>query len=150
MELTELIQKRLQKRLDNYDHAYPIDSATLSAWIELFKSRAETLVDIEDAVHEFFLPYTPNNELINEHVNDANRPALRDFTDKLKTIAWEKEVIHNLIQSTLAEHGLKMPALGKPLRAILLGQTNSPSLDSVLYILGQAVVIERLERALSN
>ena len=148
-ELTALIQTRLQKRLDNYDHAYPIDTITLSAWIELFKSRADTLVQIEDAIEEFFLPYTANLDLINEHVNDANRPALRDFTEKLQTIAWDKTAIHELIQNTLTEHGLKMPALGKPLRAILLGQTNSPSLDAVIYILGQTATIERLQSTLN-
>ena len=148
-ELTALIQTRLQKRLNNYDHAYPIDTATLSAWVELFKSRADTLVQIEDTVEGFFLPYNANLDLINEHVNEANRPALREFTEQLKTISWEKEAIHDLIQSTLAEHGLKMPAIGKPLRAILLGQTNSPSLDTIIYILGKNTSVERLQSALS-
>ena len=148
-ELTALIQTRLQKRLNNYDHAYPIDTATLSAWVELFKSRADTLVQIEDAVEGFFLPYNANLDLINEHVNEANRPALRDFTEKLETLVWEKAAIHDLIQNTLAEHGLKMPVIGKPLRAILLGQTNSPSLDTIIYILGKNTTIERLQSALS-
>ncbi len=147
-ELTALIQPRLQKRLENYDHAYPLETATLSAWVELFKSRADTLVQIEDEVQEFFLPYVMNEELIAEYVNDVNRPALLDFTAKLKTSAWEKDAIHALIQSTLTEHDLKMPALGKPLRAILLGQTNSPSLDAVIHILGQKTALERLESAL--
>ena len=143
-----MIQPRLQKRLENYDHAYPLETATLSAWVELFKSRADTLVQIEDEVQEFFLPYVMNEELIAEYVNDVNRPALLDFTAKLKTSAWEKDAIHALIQSTLTEHDLKMPALGKPLRAILLGQTNSPSLDAVIHILGQKTALERLESAL--
>ncbi len=148
-QLSALIQERLHKRLSAEHANLNIDSATLSAWVELFKSRADTLVQIEESVQGFFIPFTPNLPLIAELVDDSNRAALSAFTSQLASIAWEKEAIHDLIQNTLTEHGLKMPALGKPLRAILLGQTQSPSLDAVIHILGQAVSVERLSAALS-
>ena len=81
-------------------------------------------------------------------MNAANRPAIADFTEQLKTVAWEKAAIHDLIQATLAQHELKMPNFGRPLRAIVLGQIQSPSLDSVIQILGRDTVLERLESAL--
>lgn len=149
-ELSTLIQPRLEQRLSNYAHRLPIDQASLSAWVELFKSRADTLNDIVDAIETFYLPYAANEALIASHLNQANHPAIADFTEQLKNTAWEKAAIHDLIQSTLAKHELKMPNFGRPLRAILLGQIQSPSLDSVIQILGRDTVLARLSGALSS
>lgn len=148
-ELVGLIQPRLTARLSKYEHALPVGDS-LSAWVELFRSRADTLEQIVDEVEEFYLPYAINRELILEHLNDANRPAIADLTAQLATVAWDKAALHDLIQNILAQHSLKMPALGKPLRAILLGQLQSPSLDSVIQILGRDVCIERLNVALGD
>ena len=41
-----------------------------------------------------------------------------------------------------------MPALGLPLRAILLGQTQSPSLDAVVWIIGRDEVTRRLQQSI--
>ena len=147
-ELSALIKPRLEERLHNYARRLPVDDASLNAWVELFKSRADTLNDIVDAIETFYLPYAPNDILIASHLNEVNRPAITDFTEQLKNTAWEKEAIHDLIQNTLAKHDLKMPNFGRPLRAILLGQIQSPSLDSVIQILGHDTVINRLQSAL--
>ena len=147
-ELSALIKPRLEERLHNYARRLPVDDASLNAWVELFKSRADTLNDIVDAIETFYLPYAPNDILIASHLNEVNRPAIMDFTEQLKNTAWEKEAIHDLIQNTLAKHDLKMPNFGRPLRAILLGQIQSPSLDSVIQILGHDTVINRLQSAL--
>ena len=147
-ELCALLKPRLERRLHDYARSLPIDDASLAAWVELFKSRAETLNDLVDAIETFYLPYTSNHILITSHLNAANRPAIADFTEQLKTVAWEKAAIHDLIQATLAKHELKMPNFGRPLRAIVLGQIQSPSLDSVIQILGRDTVLERLESAL--
>lgn len=147
-ELSALIKPRLEERLHNYARRLPVDDASLNAWVELFKSRADTLNDIVNAIETFYLPYAPNDILIASHLNEVNRPAITDFTEQLKNTAWEKEAIHDLIQNTLAKHDLKMPNFGRPLRAILLGQIQSPSLDSVIQILGHDTVINRLQSAL--
>ena len=143
-ELVALIEPHLTARLGTYEHTLPLTTHPLSDIVALYKSRCDTLVQITDAAESYYLPYVANTELINEQVNDVNRPALKDFAEGLATIAWDKESINALIKSTLAAHGLKMPALGVPLRAIVLGQTQSPSLDSVLWIIGREEVQRRL------
>ena len=143
-ELVALIEPLLTKRLSAYDHSLPLTARPLSDIVALYKSRSDTLVQIADAAESYYLPYVANIELINEQVNEANRPALKDFTEGLKTVAWDKDSINALIKSTLAEHGLKMPAIGLPLRAIVLGQTQSPSLDNVLWIFGREEILHRL------
>ena len=143
-ELIALIEPLLTQRLSTYDHSLPLTARPLSDIVALYKSRSDTLVQIADAAESYYLPYVANIELINEQVNEANRPALKDFTEGLKTVAWDKDSINALIKSTLAEHGLKMPAIGLPLRAIVLGQTQSPSLDNVLWIFGREEILHRL------
>ncbi|AXF85912.1 Glutamate--tRNA ligase [Ephemeroptericola cinctiostellae] len=143
-ELVALIEPRLIARLNTYDHTLPLTTYPLSDIVALYKSRCDTLVQITDEAESYYLPYVANIELINEQVNDANRPALKDFAEGLKTVTWDKESINALIKSILTEHGLKMPALGIPLRAIILGQTQSPSVDTVLHVFGRQEVLNRL------
>ena len=143
-ELTALIAPRVAKRLESYEHTTPLDTFSLEAIVELYKSRSDTLEDIATAAESFYVKYEANVELIKEQINDANRPALQDFAKGLKTVEWSKEAISALIKSTLAEHGLKMPALGLPLRATLLGQTQSPSLDAIVWIIGRDETLKRL------
>ncbi len=149
-ELVALIEPRLTTRLETYDHTLPLTTYPLAEIIALYKSRCDTLVQITDEAESYYLPYVANIELINEQVNEANRPALKDFAEGLKTVAWDKESINALIKSTLAQHGLKMPAIGLPLRAIVLGQTQSPSLDNILWIFGREEISHRLSILQSN
>ena len=143
-ELVALIEPHLIERLAASDRALPLTAYPLSEIVALYKSRCDTLIQITDEAESYYLPYVANIELINEQVNEANRPALKDFAEGLKTVEWDKANINALIKSTLAEHGLKMPAIGLPLRAIVLGQTQSPSLDSVLWIFGREEILHRL------
>lgn len=145
--LTQMILPRVQKRLAQREDALPTDTYSLSDIVALYKSRSDTLEDIAAAAEMFYLKHTPNTALINEQINDANRSMLLDFIAQLKTVEWQKEAINALIKSTLAAHGLKMPMLGVPLRALLFGQTQSPSLDAVFMILGRDVVLQRLSAA---
>ena len=48
------------------------------------------------------------------------------------------------IKSLLAAHGVKMPKLGIPLRLVVTGQKQTPSISHVLAILGRERVLERL------
>ena len=47
----------------------------------------------------------------------------------------------------LAAHGLKMPALAMPVRVLVMGTAQTPSLDAVLELVPREIVLERLARA---
>jgi glutamyl-tRNA synthetase len=47
----------------------------------------------------------------------------------------------------LAATGLKMPQLAMPVRVLVMGTPNTPSLDAVLALHDQKNVIERLRKA---
>jgi glutamyl-tRNA synthetase len=91
-------------------------------------------------------PYTPASaELKAEYLDDAARTMLADFAQKTRALPdWSTEALSALIKSTLADHGIKMPKLGLPLRLAVTGQKQTPAIDAVLAILGRDRVLERL------
>lgn len=147
--LVALVEPRLQNRLAQLEHNAVLASRSLSDVVGLYKSRCDTLEDIAMAAEAFYVRYAPNTALIAEQVNDVNKPALSDFATQLTSVEWTRDAINALIKATLTAHGLKMPALGVPLRAIMLGQPQSPSVDAVLHIFGRDEVVARMTAALA-
>ena len=91
-------------------------------------------------------PYTPADPaLMAEHVDDTARTLLADFAAQARALPeWNAEGIDALIKALLATHGVKMPKLGIPLRLVVTGQKQTPSIGHVLAILGRDLVLERL------
>ena len=50
----------------------------------------------------------------------------------------------------LAASGLKMPQLAMPLRVLVTGRTQTPSIDAVIELLGRETVLARLARHLES
>lgn len=48
--------------------------------------------------------------------------------------AWEVPAIGALIKASIGKHGLKMPRLAMPLRVLLTGQAQTPSVDAVIAL----------------
>ena len=57
---------------------------------------------------------------------------------------WERAAIAAEIKATLAHFGLKMPQLAMPVRVIVAGTPQTPSLDAVLELFGRERVLQRL------
>ena len=54
------------------------------------------------------------------------------------------------IKEVHGKHGLKMPKLAMPLRVMLTGQTQTPSVDAVVALFPREMVLARIERNLSK
>ncbi|HWL29909.1 MAG TPA: glutamate--tRNA ligase, partial [Burkholderiaceae bacterium] len=110
----------------------------LESVMGLLKDRAETLNQLADGAMLFCGPFTPASaELQSEYLDDAARTVLADFAQKARALPeWSTEALGALIKSTLADHGIKMPKLGLPLRLAVTGQKQTPAIDAVLAILG--------------
>jgi len=120
----------------------------LESVIALLKERANTTVELANSAMLFYRQPKPDAELLKQHLTDAVRPALQSFAEQCATINWSKADISALMKSTLAAHGLKMPQLAMPLRLLLTGQLQTPSIDAVLELFGREVVIARLAQGL--
>ncbi|HET7775132.1 MAG TPA: glutamate--tRNA ligase, partial [Azospira sp.] len=119
----------------------------LEAIIALYKERVHTLNELADAAEVFYIDIHPNPELLAQHLSAEARPALADFIEGVKGVTWEAPAIGALIKETVAKHGLKMPKLAMPLRVLLTGQAQTPSVDAVVALFPRETVLARLAAA---
>ena len=138
-ELAAKVKARLTARGIVTDGGPSLENA-----VALYVDRSNTLNVLADAVEAFYVDVTPAPELLAQHLSDEARPALADFAAGISSIAWEIPAIAALIKETVAKHGLKMPKLAMPLRVILTGQAQTPSVDAVIALIGRKKVLEKL------
>lgn len=141
--------KRLADLIKPIMHEAQFDGAPdLEAVIALLKERANTTVELANSAMLFYRQPQPEAALLAQHLTDAVRPALQAFAAQLATVTWTKADISAVMKSTLAEHGLKMPQLAMPLRLLITGQLQTPSIDAVLELFGREVVLSRINQGL--
>ncbi len=139
--LAPLVAAQLKKRGIEADDR-------LAAICALFKDRCETTVALADWAAAFYADVHPSEADRAQHITDAVKPAVATLADKLSTLpTWDKATIAAAIKETLAAHSLKMPALAMPVRVLVMGTPQTPSLDAVLAIFSKEKIIERLKVA---
>ena len=121
--------------------------ARLPALCALFKDRCDTLWVLADWVQAFYADVHPSEADLAQHVTDAVRPAVAQLVEKLQACAWDKASIAAALKEVLTATGLKMPQLAMPVRVLVMGTPNTPSLDAVLALHDQKNVIARLQKA---
>ena len=124
------------------------EAPALAAVMALVKDRCDTLAQVADAAALFYRTASPDAALLAQHVTAAITPALASLKARLAVVAWDKAAISAALKATLAEHHVKMPQLAIPLRVIVTGQTQTPSLDAVLELFGRERVLRALEAVL--
>ena len=141
-ELAPLVAGQLQKRgIAQTDERLPAICA-------LFKDRCETTVALAGWARAYYADVQPPQQELDQFVTDAIRPAIASLHDRLKAVSeWNAAAISAAVKQTLAEHGLKMPQLAMPVRVLVMGTHQTPSLDAVLALHHQQKVLDRLRKA---
>jgi glutamyl-tRNA synthetase len=110
----------------------------------LFKDRCDTTLALADWARKFYEPVQPDPQELARHLTDAVKPALDMLARMLRDCPWTKEAIGEAIKEVLRANGLKMPQLAMPVRVLVMGTAQTPSVDAVLALCERDVVIERL------
>lgn len=113
----------------------------------LFKDRCDTTVALADWAAAFYTDVTPSDAERTQHITDVVRPALQTLASKLVDCAWDKASLSAAIKETITAHGLKMPQLAMPVRVLVMGTAQTPSLDAVLELQNRQTVLTRLQKA---
>ena len=121
-----------------------VEDGRLPGICALFKDRCDTTVALAQWACGFYAPVTPEPAEIERHVTDAVRPALALLSDKLADCTWDKASIAATIKDVLAATGIKMPQLAMATRVLLLGTSQTPSLDAVIALFIRETAIARL------
>jgi len=117
----------------------------LAAMCALFKDRCTTTVELADWLQMYVAPVAAPADELAAQLTDAVRPALVALRDRLAACAWDKAGIAQALKETLAEHKLKMPQLAIPLRLLLCGRAQTPSVDAVVALFDREIALKRLQ-----
>lgn len=137
--LAKRVALRLQDRGVN-----PPAGPGLGAVLDLYKERAGNLNELADAVVFFFQRVHPPRELLEKHLTDDVKPVLTSLAGTLAGLDWTQVALHDAIQQAVIASGLKFPKVAMPVRVMVTGTAQSPSLDAVLSLLGKQETLKRL------
>jgi len=122
----------------------------LESIVALYKERVSTLNELADAAEVFYIDLHPEQTLLDTHLTADALPALGELLERLASVEWVAPAIAALIKELIAKHGLKMPKLAMPLRVMLVGQTQTPSVDALVTLFPRSTVLQRLGRHLKK
>jgi glutamyl-tRNA synthetase len=124
------------------------DATQLSAGINLYRDRVNTLNELADGLVYLFDKPSMDAAAVEKHLTPDIMPVLAELAGVLQACDWQAEAIHQAINEAVAKNSLKFPKLAMPLRVALTGTAQSPSIDQVMAILGKEEVLARLAAAL--
>ena len=105
--------------------------------INLFKDRANNLYDIFNNISNFninlrklkteenklVLVLKENKDLILNHINNIDK--------------WNQESIEKQIKETISELGVGFKSFAQPIRCLIIGQINGPSISDLILVVGK-------------
>ena len=122
----------------------PIDQNLLIGAIDIHRERANHLTNLAKDIAYIFEYQKPNQQDFEKHINAEALELIKSFQGSLNKIDWTKEAIHNVMNEVVTLHAIKFPKLAMPLRVLLTGIAQSPSIDAVMAILGRDETMKRL------
>lgn len=118
----------------------------LAALCALFKDRCATTMELADWLAMYVGEVQPPSDELAAHLSDAVRPAILALATRLETATWDKAGVAAALKETLAAFSLKMPAVAIPVRLLVCGRAQTPSVDAVLALFEREVVLQRLRK----
>ncbi|HMA06705.1 MAG TPA: glutamate--tRNA ligase, partial [Ramlibacter sp.] len=138
-KLALLVAQQLNKR--GIHHFFEGHLAQVCA---VFKDRCDTTVALADWAAKFYAPVTPDPDELAKHVVPGVRPAVSMLARVLAGCPWNRVAIGEAIKEVLRATGMKMPQLAMPVRVLVMGTAQTPSLDAVLELCDRETVLQRL------
>ena len=118
----------------------------LAAMCALFKDRCSTTVELADWLSIYFVDVQPAEADVAQHVTDVSRPALVALRDRLAALEpWDAASISAALKAVIGEFKVKMPQVAIPLRVLVCGRAQTPSIDAVLALFEKNIVLKRLQ-----
>jgi len=120
-----------------------IDNITSN--INILKNKAKTLEDIYNNSN-FIYDFQKKLDVI----NDKNKTIVNEFySEIIKLKSYDEEKISQINQDIIKNNNIKFKDLGQPLRLILTGSDQAPSIKDIIKILGISETINRIKLHIS-
>lgn len=116
----------------------------LEAALQLYRERANNLNQLARDIAFFFALPQANQADVEKHITPEALSVMSAFVGKIEAATWTAEAIHDVMNAVVAEQQIKFPKLAMPLRVMLTGGAQSPSIDQVMFILGRETSLQRI------
>jgi glutamyl-tRNA synthetase len=143
--LAALARPFLERAGCNPEAGPPLDRV-----VGLLKERISTIEELADVAVYFYRRLEPSGELRAQHYAPETIAALSDLTGRLEAVEWSRQAISAALKSVAEAHKLKMPKVAMPLRVMVTGETQTPSVDAVLELLGREETLTRMRSELAR
>ena len=142
-----LLAADITQRLKNKG-LYITEQPDLQVVISLYRERIHRLNELADAIAYFYQKPAVDAVASEKHLTSDVLPILKQMSVDLSGIDWTVEAIHHVIDATVQSNGLKFPKVAMPLRVLITGGAQSPSIDAVMALLGKDETLSRLNAGL--
>lgn len=121
------------------------DDPVLLKAIPCVKPRAETFIEVADAVDYFFRNVEFDEKGKRKFLSPSFAKNLRRLADLVEAVEpFEKEALERAVKAWLDQSELSMKLVAQPARVALTGRTKSPGLFEVMEVLGKEKTTMRL------
>ena len=128
----------------------PAKGPDLKKVVALLKERAATVVQLADAAVLFYRPRRPHDAQRAQQYPAEVQAALEEVHERLQWITWSREQISRTLTDVVSQSGLKMSQVAMPLREIVTGVRQTPSIDATLELIGREEVLKRMREELAR
>lgn len=142
--LSKDITKRLSLKGIDIENGPNLESV-----IVLYRERSNTLNELAAGIEYFYKTPLTDAVAAEKHLTADVMPLMKAMMSQLQSAEWTVESIHHIIEQTVVNNGLKFPKVAMPLRVMLTGNAQSPSIDAVMHLLGQQETLKRMATFLS-
>lgn len=137
--LMQLVTPLLEKRGCNV-----INGPDLKKIVNIIKERVSTIMQLADESSYFFIYQQPSDELKTQYLGIETKALTEDLKKIFAVTEWNRQAIHDAIKVIASAHNIKLPKVAMPLRVMITGRTQTPSIDSVLELIGKEEVLKRI------
>ncbi len=118
--------------------------------IGLVRERVGTVEELADAMVYFYRRVEPSPALREQHYTAESAQALSALRLSLDSVDWTRPAIGQAIKDAAVRHNLKMPKVAMPLRVMVTGEAQTPSIDAVIELIGRERVLQRIGQELEK
>ena len=137
--LMQLVTPLLEKRGCNV-----INGPDLKKIVNIIKERVSTIMQLADESSYFFVYQQPSDELKTQYLGIETKALTEDLKKIFAVTKWNRQAIHDAIKVIASAHNIKLPKVAMPLRVMITGRTQTPSIDSVLELIGKEEILKRI------
>jgi glutamyl-tRNA synthetase len=126
----------------------PARGPSLETLVGLLKERVSTVEELGDALHIFYRHNLPDVAELRAKAGPEGAALFSGLRTGLAEVSWDAAALNDLMKATARDRGVKMGQIGIPLRLMLFGTAQTPSIDATLAALGRDETLRRLDSAL--